>query len=466
MYLLITILAILFSANILKKCAGTISIYKLNMMSWIFYWDFLLMSVIGAVLVVYNIDHHYLIDKLVFENSRVKGFWAIIYTIVMFPIGMKLSCMLFKAKNLDLLFQKYTTKPLERERKFSDYYVRQLLIALSLVCVLSVIYVLYIIGEIPLFRFFSSSNIFNFAEFRVDVSRNFQGNGYIRNIFAYGLTPLLSYIAYGYKLRDRTTFSKWWFYIMFVCSILILTYNFAKAPVLFYGLGFLFYRIYLNGRISKKILLGTLLVILAILIAMYAILMVDGEWNLRMLFNNFNSGISGRLLLSQIAGTFLSFDIFPEMHSHLGFSSISKALSDLFGVSYSEPSARLIMEQVNPAAVKAGVAGVINSLFIGEAWANFGLAGVLIAPMYVGLLIQSLYLFFLKSGKTPFFMGLFVYYTIQSSITGGINAYLYNPSFFISIILVVLVYSLASIMKYSSKIHYYAKNDLPYSAKD
>ena len=76
------------------------SIQRLNMMSWIFYMDFILYSVIGAILVVYKIDHHYVIDKLMFESSRTFGFFAILYAIVFFPVGMLFANFVFNIKDI------------------------------------------------------------------------------------------------------------------------------------------------------------------------------------------------------------------------------------------------------------------------------------------------------------------------------------------------------------------------------
>lgn len=450
MYLFLAIIILLLSGYWFRQAAGTISIYKPNMMSWIYYYEFILLTLIGAVLVVYQVDHHYMINKLTDENSRVIGFYAILYTLVFFPLGMKLANFLFHEKRVDLLFERYTTSPIQYEKKYNDYNIRLLLLLLSGISVFSVIYVLYMLGDIPLLRFFRPSEFFNFAEFRIEASKNFQGNEYIRNLFALSLTPILSYVAYGYKLRDKTLFSRIWFYVMLLFTVLILTYNFEKAPILFYLLGFVFYQVYWKGSISKKMIVISFLGLLVLIVAMYTILMLGNNIDFTILFN-YNSGILGRLLLSQGAGTFLSFDIFPDIHPYIGFSSVSEFISNVFDLEYSEKSSRVIMEQINPNGVKMGLAGVVNSLFIAEAWANFGICGVIVAPLYVGFLIQSLYLFFLKSKKTPFLLALFVSFSIKGSITGGFNSYFYNINLFFLLFVFLGVYGLAFCIKLAKR---------------
>lgn len=441
MYLVIAIIVIFFSGYLFKKNAGTMSVFKLNMMSWIYYYDFILLSFIGAILVVYSIDNHYLIDKLMMHSSRMKGFWAIMYTLLTFPLGMKLSNLCFGIKRMDLLFTKYTTDPLQNDGKSKEesHRIKIILIFLSIICFISILYVLYELGDIPLFKMLrGDTDASELAIFRGNASRHFAGNEYIKNILALLLTPILSYVAYGYKQLNNNIHNKIWFYGMFLCSILILTYNLAKAPVIFYLLGFMFYKIYTKGKISKKLFITIGASILALLVIFYVVIMQNVDIDL--LFG-YNSGIVGRLILSQSAGTYLTFDLFPGTYDHIGFSSISQFLSDIFALDYSERSARLIMEYVNPRGVDLGTAGVMNSLFIAEAWANWGIIGLLVTPISVGFLIQSLYIFFLRSPKTPLFVALFVSFSIKGSINGGVNDYIYNINFIALFILVLFIYN-------------------------
>lgn len=150
--------------------------------------------------------------------------------------------------------------------------------------------------------------------------------------------------------------------------------------------------------------------------------------------------------MSQCGGTFMTLDLFPSVIDHLGFSSVSSLWASLFNLEYSETSARLIMGELFPGAVMEGTAGVMNSLFIAEAWANFGWYGLIISPIYVGFIIQSLFLFFLKSPKTPFFLAFFVYYSARSSLTGGFNAYIYNPQVLLFLGLIILFNGMVRLM--------------------
>ncbi|MDC4646010.1 hypothetical protein OHV73_19390, partial [Acinetobacter baumannii] len=149
------------------------------------------------------------------------------------------------------------------------------------------------------------------------------------------------------------------------------------------------------------------------------------------LFNSYNSGLVGRLTISQAFGTYLAFDLYPIVYDHIGFSS----LTDLFGESR-ERMAREIMLSVNSQGISDGTAGVVNTLFVAEAWANFGLIGVILSVIWVGFLIQVLYSSIIYSRKTPVVLGVYAYLTCKLPITGGFNDFFYNPVLFISIVLI------------------------------
>lgn len=437
LYLIIAIICLVLSGYLFKIATGTISLRSPNMMSLIFYFYFALENVVGAILIVNNIDDHYIINKLSSDIYRYYGFWAIMYTIVFFPIGMLLANMLFKAGSMNYYYEEYVTSPIVDEPEDFSSHVRNSLIVLSAISVLAVLYTLASIGGSPLSALMSGMDPTDLNLMRADAKANFGGNEYFRNIFGLLLTPFLSYVAYGYKVYSNTLFNKCWFYVMLIASILILTYDLEKSPLLWYLLGFMFYRVYLGYRLSNRVLLSIFAVFSGLIIGMYVVL---SSIDIDTLFV-FNQGIIGRLTLSSNAGVFVSFELFPQNHDFLGFSSFSGFLSDLFGTPLNDRSARLVMEFVNPKGVEEGIAGVFNSLFVSEAWANWGIVGLLLSPVYVGFLIQCLYLFIMFSRKTPMFMGLLVFYTIRCSINGGINDYIYNVSTLIMVIVVVGIYS-------------------------
>jgi len=398
------------------------------------------MSFVGAVLVVNNIDDHYLIQKLSFSDSRFQGWLAIMYAMIMLPVGMLIAKKMLNAKSIEKLFDRFTSKKIVSIVSESDSYLRITLIVLSFISVLSCFYTFHVIGEIPFFNLFKGLDPKALARIRIDASREFQGNVYLRNIFAISLTPILSYIAYGYYKMTKSKKDLLWFFVMFISSVMINTYSLAKSPLLVYLISFILLKILIEKQVSYKFFMLLGVFIVAFLAFMYLKFMGSANsTDVVSLFTQFNQGILGRIFLSQGAGTFLSFDIFPDKHPFLGISSFSKLFSEIFSIDNSDRSARIIMAIINPRAVEEGTAGVINTLFIGEAWANFGLAGALFSPIWVGFVIQWSYIILLRAAKNPVFLSLMVYLTYKWPVTGGFNDFVYNAGIAMMLLVFFLI---------------------------
>ena len=100
-----------------------------------------------------------------------------------------------------------------------------------------------------------------------------------------------------------------------------------------------------------------------------------------------------------------------------------------------------------PSAVEEGTAGVINSLFLGEAWADFGFAGVMFSPFWVGFVIQWSYILLVKAEKTPLFLALAVYLTLKWPVSGGFNDFVYNASIVTMLFVFIIIISSAMMLR-------------------
>ena len=439
MFILISLIVLAVSTLLFRRVAGSLAPTKINMISWIFYFELVAQSFIGSVLAVKGWDGHYIVGR-VQPQARLYGWMAVQYTMIAMPLGMLLVLYLNGLRSNRLLFQRYTSQPMCSAVSPKDSYIRLPLYALSSISVLAVLYTFYSLGGVPLLSAIAGGDPLSLAITRVEASLGFDGNVYVRNLFGILLTPILAFISYGYckqtgSLRDRI-----WFYTMLVTSFFILTYDLSKAPVIVFALGFLFFRVFSGDRVSRSMLLIFGGLALSILLISYWLIM--RETGLAVLFA-YNSGIGGRILLSQIAGTFFAFEHFPASHGFIGFTSMSSYLSDALGYADSDRAAILMAKIFNPAGGESGSLAVMNSLFIAEAWANFGLVGVLIAPFYVGIFIQVLFLFFLRSKKTPVLIGVYAYFSLRLPVTGGFNDFIYSPGLATIAFLVVTIYLVA-----------------------
>lgn len=419
------------SALLFKKAAGTLSLKKLNMISYIFYFNIIIQSFIGVTLGVLYLDNHYLISKLQDFDLRFHVWLAVLYVMIAMPLGMLLVNKIFKVQS-SKLFDSYLKKPLISVLSNKDSYVLLVFYGLSIISIGAVIYTYVNLNNIPLISFFTGADPAQLSEMRMSASRGFQGNIYIRNILGLGLAPVLAYIAYAYYHLFRNSRSLLTFVALFINAVLILIYNFAKAPVIMFLIGFIFIEVLIKGKINIKKLASYGLIAVVMVLLMYRYIMgvpVTAVFS-------YNSGPVGRIILSQIAPLYFHFHLFPSQFDFLWGRSFSPFILSFFGAEHVR-SSRLVMEYINPTGVAEGTAGVANTLFIGEAYANFALYGLLLSPFIVGFIIQLSYILIQKMPKNPLWVGFFGYLAYSWPVTGDFVGFLYNPGLMFIIVLLI-----------------------------
>lgn len=418
-----------------RRASGGLKLQELNAISFSFYL-LLITSFIGGALIYLGFRNHYVV-ALVKEGTAKKGFYILAYTLVSLPLLIAMFNRMMGIRNYNGYFTDYI------HREMTDIWKTEkaffvLMVLGTAVCFMAVMYTLYHVGYVALFELLKG-HLYLFDS-SVSINRNFSGNNYIRNIFAIGLTPILSYLCFVYshytkKLRWRVLF-----WILFVLSVFIKTYDFSKAPVILYF--FFFYLIHvLMGSASnmKRIFQYGLLSAFLILGVYYFVLNYSGE------LLSFTHGPISRLMMSQIAGLFMHVQIFPKSHAFLMGASFPKSLALLFGRGeYGIRSGRVVMSVLWPNAVSENSVGVMNSIFAAEAYANYGTAGVLIAPVIVAFCLSVIPNFILMQRKTPVTISLYVLYTYcyEQALIGGFVDFIYNP---VLIIIVFVFIAMAAV---------------------
>ena len=434
----IWIVVMVLSILLFSKVSGSLSLLKPNLNSLIFYYSLLFSSYIGSLLIVLGIDDYYMINKLDHEETRIIGFLAVSFVMVFLPLTMFIISKLvgFQASQE---FNHYMQKPVEgifqsdkAKKEFYFYFL-----GLSIICMLAVIYTMLKTNQIPLLELLKG-NSSELGKLRIEAARNFNGNVYIRNIFAIALTPILSLMAYVFA--EKTKQLKWifLFFALFSFAVLINVYDLSKAPIIFYILMFIILQLYVGPDSKmfiyyhgKRLVLNHRKIYLygvlgaALIIVMYVY--IQGVDDLGS-FLSYSSGPIGRIILAQISPTFLHLDLFGDAIEFLKGASLPSIIIGWFDIDQVR-SARLVMANAFPNRIADGTGGVLNTLFIAEAYANFGYLGIIIGTIYVGILIQILYIAFIRLPKNPVFLCLFIYFSINipRTLVGGFTDFLFNP---------------------------------------
>ena len=377
------------------------------------------MCYIGIILAKFGIENY--AHNMAQKEAVNKAYWAVSYTLIAMPLSMTLyQRILFGGKIKEKLEAFYTNKitPLESKRDKAQIFFWSLLTILSF---FAVVYSYLVLPKPPLFAILSGASSSEILYYRDIAQFHFPGNIYIKNLLMLNLVPFLSYIAYAYKkLYNNDSLVKGWFYLTFILALLTVTFYGDKAPLVKYIVTLFLLKGILDRGYSKKTIIVVGIIAAFLIILLYVLIDKGIQFSLY-------GGVISRLLMVPSAGLMLTFDIFPDSHGFLNGASFPGWMVSSFGLEHAR-SALVVMEEINPTGVHEGSAGVINSLYIAEAYANFGMYGLILAPFIVGFVIQLIYSVLVSAPKTPLFVGLMGFFFLDFPILGGFVDFIWNVS--------------------------------------
>lgn len=415
---------VIISFWLFKLSAGSMSPLKPNLLSITFYYSLFVSSYIGSLLIVLDIDKHYMIRLLSDEHFRLQGFIMISIIMVLLPLTMFLVNKLagFDAEK-EANF--YLASPIKKEESLNTYYF-YMYAGMTILSCLAVAYTIYHLKTIPVFALLQKGS--NLEQLRIEASHGFSGNAIIRNVLGIHLAPILSMITFIYAHKTQEIKWKTLFIISSSCAVFMQVYTLAKGPIFFYLLMFVLLLIYMGIIRMTWIKVGGY-GLFAVVALVFMYIYIQGVTDINQFFS-YQSGPVGRLILSQIAPFYLHLEHF--------------SLNDLGQFR----SAREVMMAYFPQRVEEGTAGVLNTLYAGEAFAHFGYAGIIIGTIYIGVYIQLFYIIFTRLPKNPLFLALFVYFSINipRTVIGGFTDFLLNTLWLGILIIVLSPYLLIQLM--------------------
>ncbi|WLI77670.1 hypothetical protein Q5705_03680 [Kosakonia sp. H02] len=412
------------------------SLGQLNIISVIFYYNIIVNSLLGGIFIYYTDVSNPVLDK-VNNESRTLGLYLILYTMIAFPIGVLIAKLLFFRIGDVGFLQRYQSKPLIGLIPGHNKLTRLTLTGLTTVCFMALCYVTFSIGIVPQLSLLSHLSHEEILRIRVMNSRAFPGLLFIKTIFFEQLTPLLSLVAYACYRLTKAHYDRCIFILLFVMSIYVVTFSLSKSTLVVYLAFFLFMHIYMVGRIPVLRFFILSVALLILLIIMFFVITEQSVGDVVAYLVN-------RMFIDQVSGMYLMLQMFPDIYSFIGFDSLSSTISELIGNDMIQPSTRLAMEYAFPVAVAEGKMNLLSTLFIGEAWANFGWFGVILSPFYVGLITGVVYYYTMAKRKTPLLLAFITYCSFGTNFSSQLNLYLYN-SVMLALIFILLAFYLISV---------------------
>lgn len=443
---LIIIISFILSWKLFRKAAGTLDIGKINIISYVYYL-FLLQTFIGISLIKLGFDEHYTLNYLLNRERSINiTFVVVMLMAIMFPFIIIVVEKILKV-NMRQTYSSFLESKVEKGGK--NFYYKGISITSIILLILLVGYLIKI-GYVPLLKLIFNSGEFDFAHERIRIGNVYFIHPYITNLLILQGIPLLSYLSFSFALIERE--KRWYILtsILFIASVVTKTYKFSKAPLPFHLFVYILICIYLFGGIKKRImiLIGAGMVIM--FMGMYALTGTSSS-----LFDIYN-GICGRTLFTQVGTLSYVFDLFPEHISFLEGRSLSGNILRLLGKNPEEHlrSAKLVMDFYGSEKVYDGTGGVMNSIFVGEAYANWGWIGIVVSIVWVGIVIGVLSVMIVKMKKNAVSIAFFATITAKiGNITqGGFCDFIYNVDLYMTICIFIGLYFAPNIYKSLKKL--------------
>lgn len=429
-YLVISIFCFTLSTFLFTKAAGTLNLGKINMVSYLYYL-FMLQTFAGTVLVVLGFNKHYTIQSLINHNSTIKvTFIYVMLSSILIPLFIIFFEKVFKIKavvNYDIYLKQKVE--IGKRSEFCIIFCASAIVTIFAICFFVKI------GYIPLIKLFTAPSNFNFVLERGRLANMVLVNQYATNILLGAFVPMIAYLSFAFTLINKE--KKWAVLtlLMFILSILIKTDKFEKSPLVFHFFTYLLIYIYIKGGIRRSIMYVFVALAALIIIMSYFFTGFHGT-----IFDIYN-GPMGRTLFTQVGTLMFVFDLIPRYLPFLGGRSLAPTILRIIG---KDPtlhlrSGKLIMAYYGSEGVYSGGAGVMNTFFIGEAFANYGWRGVAFSLIWVSFFTVIVFFAVLHLKKTPWTVVFFAMMTskIGNISQGGFFDFIYSFDFILTAVVLL-----------------------------
>lgn len=423
-----------------KISAGSLNPLKINILSLSYYF-IMTTSVFGACLTSLGYTEHY-----TYNMMRSPDFYSDIsafFVAVAFMIMPLVSIVFFKAIRFQSKSEYNNYLKKEVTIQHSDIYL-VVTIIFAMVTFIPFCAMLKQIGYVPLIKIITNTS-FDFAKARHhNVSLEIWGIAMIKSIVVQQIIPILSYIAFAFFLSSKNKFWGILFIFLVLECIVIKTYDFSKLPVIMYFSVIILILIIYYGGIKLKTAAAFSSSSLLLMVLLYRAV------GYRHSFLDIYNGILGRTLFTNFGNTAMHFEGFSLFFKPLYGRSMYPTILRLLGVDTDLHlrSGQIIMELYNQSAIYDGVAGVMNCFYIGEAYANWGIPGVILGIIWVSILLSSVFVIFTRIKKTPITIVFFALFTQQmvSTMNGGFIDYIYNATYIIYVFILVFYLNLPKLL--------------------
>lgn len=404
---------------------------NLNIYNWVYLVEFTVMGCVSPFFIMQIRPHSWAISSIPIEDFPFQEVvLSLSWCAIAIPIGISLGNSLMRKFNCNQMkdFNSFLNLEIEYIQSKAFYFF---------FCSIFTVYAYYLtqqIGFIPQFKMLSL-NAREVALLRGQISHNLPSNIIVFRLIGLTLSPVISYMSLSRLVKKPQVIMGVICLWAFTLSIYFNSLNLNKSSLAYIAIGTVATLTLSKCKIGVKSFLGLLISIFLLLGVGFRAAV--GSRTLETTF----SSILSRITISQTYGNYVSFYLFPKYRDHLGFRSLTKQIRH-FGIEPEERASRIMMEYSAPEGVKKGTAGEMVSTFFAEAWANWGIIGLLLSPLLVGVILSSLVSGLTWLPKSDISIGLLGFLTYTFGAHKGISKIILPRYFLTSCTILVLMYYL------------------------
>lgn len=417
--IIISILCTIASIELFRRACGSMSLLRLNTVSYVFYVQIVTSGLIASVLLAigaldYNSD-----VRLISDEVKIEAWIWTMYSIIIMPLGM-LALNRFLRIEGRKAFLNFLKAPVEIR---GTYERNQLaILALTVFGIAVLAYVLLSTERVPLYTLIVEGDVGQANIDRISSRRNFGGIVHIKNLLGLIVVPVISYYSYILLRVFKTRYFFLFFLVNFSVGALMVSHDIQKAPIAFFVLGFGLVEVFVSKGISVKTFLIFLGIPVVLILVGYS---MTSDRNAFDQLLRFNSAFYGRTFVVGYYGFPLSLELFPNVITDPTHAIGVPRFLIGEGSEELRESARLLKMYAHPETIKTGKGNLYSGFYMGEAWANYGYIGLVIAPLIVGFVIQSVHLFVLHHKKNPWLLAFYAGITVKWVVGAGFVNFLF-----------------------------------------
>jgi len=267
------------------------------------------------------------------------------------------------------------------------------------------------------------------------MGNDFSGKYHWYSLIMHDLFNIVTFALFSAFLLTRRKILFFFFLVAFLGSSFTAVMATEKGPFaqILIGLLLVYGITLLKGKIPIKATIILLITLFSSLIIFYIFFMGSKD-----VFSAFVS-IFSRALAGSIQPAYHYLEFFPYHQDFL----MGRSFPNPGGILPIEPYRMTVevMNWVNPNDY--GIVGTMPTVFWAEAYANFGVLGVILIPFIIGVVLYAVYYLVDKIENTPLKIGFFVWLMqhYQSLSKTGFSGYLID--FYFIMLLFILILSIA-----------------------